>query len=255
MKVIPYLVMCALLSTPAIAATKVYKKSVKPATAKETVIDSSAIAVSDSEVTTFVFNKPIKSIVFPGTPPTADKPAYLADNTQAVIQFLPTKASVQMVVFYQDKSVSNYRIRPSSMQGRVQPLSASASTSKWVAASDKSDVLTASGTGNGVSANGDDIQLLKSLVATQQPPAGFEKVALPKPISFDLFTVVPIAAWSDDMSKRIMVFQLVANGNNTAVVNNTQFFRKGISAVMLDGDVVDTKTSPYLYVVEELTNE
>lgn len=253
MKMLSYAVMLAFLSTPALAATKTYKKQAKPTQVEQAaVVDASVLRVSDSELTTFVLPRSVKNVLFPGrtsaTGPIVAAPIYFADNTQVVMQFLPSKTPVQMVLAFADKSISNYRVLPTAMSGRVQPLNMGAGTSKWVAAGEKSDTLVATG---GVPAINDDVEMLKQLVSTNNPPAGFEAVSLPKPVSYDLFTVVPIAAWSDSQSKRIMVFQLVANAGKTAVVSNTQFYREGLSAVMLDGDVVDANTSPMLYIVED----
>jgi hypothetical protein len=38
-------------------------------------------------------------------------------------------------------------------------------------------------------------------------------------------------------------------------VANPQFYRPGITAVLLDGDVVDARNSPQLFIVEELNDE
>jgi hypothetical protein len=52
-----------------------------------------------------------------------------------------------------------------------------------------------------------------------------------------------------------MIFSLVSVPGQTAVVAPPQFYREGITAVMIDGDVVDSNSSPNLYVVEELHDE
>ncbi len=105
------------------------------------------------------------------------------------------------------------------------------------------------------SPQGADIELLKSVVTTNEPPAGYEPIRLPSPTRFDKFSVVPLAGWADGSGKRILVFSLVAVPGQTAVVSPPQFYRPGINAVMLDGDVVDGENSPQLYVVEEARDE
>lgn len=85
-------------------------------------------------------------------------------------------------------------------------------------------------------------------------PADFEAIALPRPTRFDRFTVVPLAGWSNG-SKRIMSFNLVAVPGKTAVVASPQFYRQGITAVMLTGDHVDEESNPQLFVVEEVTQD
>jgi hypothetical protein len=51
------------------------------------------------------------------------------------------------------------------------------------------------------------------------------------------------------------VFSLVAAPGETAVVAAPQFYRPGITAVAVDGDVVDVATSPTLYVIEEVSSD
>jgi hypothetical protein len=101
----------------------------------------------------------------------------------------------------------------------------------------------------------EDVELLKFLVSNGEPPGGFEPIALPGPTRFDKFSVVPLTGWFNGANKRIMVFSLVAVPGQTAVVAPNQFYRPGITAVMLDGDVVDEQHSPQLFVVEELNDE
>jgi hypothetical protein len=52
-----------------------------------------------------------------------------------------------------------------------------------------------------------------------------------------------------------MQFSLVAVPGKTAVVSNPQFYRPGISAVLLTGDHVDEESNPQLFVVEEVSND
>jgi hypothetical protein len=98
-----------------------------------------------------------------------------------------------------------------------------------------------------------DIELLKRAVQGDVPPE-FESIALPRPTRFDRFTVVPLAGWSNG-DRRIMHFSLVAVPGKTAVVSDPQFYRPGITAVLLTGDHVDEDSTPQLFVVEEVTND
>lgn len=244
--------------SPAFAATKVLKKpTANVATASGPSVESKIVNVSDSELTTLVFLKPVsKKIMFQGKNTVlAAPPEYFAGETQAVVQFFPSKTPIQMVVPYVDGSIQTVRLQPTSMPGKVQLINHNVSTSKWVPAATTKSVNTedieGGSSADASAAFSDDISLLKDLVATGKVSMDFDKVALPKPVAYDLFTVVPLNAWSNGI-KRIMVFQLVANGSNTAVVSNTQFYREGINAVLVTGDVVDSQNSPLLYVVEEL---
>ena len=98
------------------------------------------------------------------------------------------------------------------------------------------------------------MELLKRVVVNDVP-GDFEAVELPKPVLFDKFRVVPMRGWTNNANKKVMVFALVANAGQTAVVAPPQFYRPGITAVVVDGDVVDEKNSPLLYVVEETEDE
>ena len=246
-------------STPAMAATKVLKKP--PASAASTAqptVDSKIVRVSDTELTTLVFPKPIsKKLIFQGKSTVlAAPPEYFAGETQAVVQFLPSKTPIQMVVPYVDGSIQTVRLQPTAVPGKVELINYNVSSSKWIpkaVASKGSDAdeITGGSSADASAAFSDDIALLKELAGSGRLSPDFDKVALPKAVAYDLFTVVPLNAWSNEV-KRVMVFQLVANGNNTAVVSNTQFYREGINAVLVTGDVVDGQNSPLLYVVEEL---
>jgi hypothetical protein len=52
-----------------------------------------------------------------------------------------------------------------------------------------------------------------------------------------------------------MVFSLVAVTGQTAIVSPPQFYRTGITAALIDGDVVDATHSPTLYIVEEVGSD
>lgn len=252
------LIALATLSQPGIAATRVLKKTTATPVEQKVDVpaDTKIIPVSDYELTMFVFPKKIdkKLLLQNKTAILAGKPEYFAGYTQVALQFVPSTTPVQMLVPFEDGSVQSYSVMPKKIPGRVIQLGYGMSNSKWIpkpASKSEDTTIEADGDSKAASPFNEDITLLRDLVATGKPSPDFEKVALPRPVAYDLFTVVPMSAWSNG-NKRIMTFQLVANGNNTAVVSNTQFYREGINAVLVTGDVVDSQNSPLLYVVEEL---
>lgn len=206
------------------------------------------ITVSDHDFNRFVFSSPIVQLVFPGNAPVLGQPVYLAGNTQVLVQLQSgTDKAVQMVVELDGGHVETLRLLPRPIAGIVYGKGANdskAAVSGPVTAADQ-----AAGT-----PRGEDIELLKRVVQNDIP-SGFDSIALPRPTRFDKFTVVPLAGWSDGGSRRVMAFSLVAVPGQTAVVAPPQFYRPGITAVLVDGDVVDAKNSPNLYVVEETHDE
>lgn len=211
-----------------------------------------AVTVSDYEFNTFAFPAGIKRIFFPAGSPVVGKPIYLADNTQVMLQFAKgQKQPVQMVAELDNGAVVSIRVAPRAVPGVTHAVNGARVRSS---AAGEPRSLTAAGQASMPAPKGEDIELLKNLVASGEPPSGFDPVKLPAPTRFDKFTVVPLSGWSDG-SRRVLVFSLVAANGQTAVVSPPQFYRPGISAVVVDGDVVDATNSPHLYVVEELQDE
>lgn len=237
-------------SAPTLAATK---SSSAKASAKGTELEAplpGVVTVSDYEFNTFVFPSAIKRVFFPTGSPVEGKPIYLSDNTQVMLQFgKGTDTPAQMVAELDGGAVVTLRVRPRAVPGVVHSVNG-ARTKRAVTQSD-SELAQAQGT----APRGADIELLKYLTTHHEPPGGFEPVKLPGSVRFDKFSVVPLSAWSDGGAKRIMIFSLVAVPGQTAVVAPPQFYRPGITAVMLDGDVVDATSMPQLFIVEELADE
>jgi hypothetical protein len=203
------------------------------------------ILVSDRDFNHFVFPLPIANgPIFPAGSPLLGDPVYLAGNSQILLQFQKgADGPIHMVVELQNGAVHKFYLKPRPINGV---------THRVDGASEKRP-SGASREMRGSSPRGADIDLLRQVVQNG-PPSGFERIALPPPTRFDKFTVVPLSGWSDG-NRRIMTFNLVAVPGQTAVVAPPQFYRDGVSAVLLDGDVVDGKTTPTLYVVEEVYDD
>lgn len=241
-----------LTSTTASAAVKVKKHATSKGTQIEAPV-SGAVTVSDYEFNTFAFPASIKRIFFPAGSPVVGKPIYLADNTQVMLQFTKGQDKpIQLVAELENGQVVSMRLAPRSVPGVTHAVNGARVRSGAMAGAERSSAITGQ---TGMPApKGEDIELLKKVASSGEPPQGFDAVKLPRPTRFDKFSVVPLSGWSDG-TRRVLVFSLVAAAGQTAVVSPPQFYRPGITAVMVDGDVVDAANSPQLYVVEELQDE
>jgi hypothetical protein len=242
---------CALALTLAVPAQA---QSAKRGASKGASLEApvpGAVTVSDYEYNTFVFPDFIKRIHFPAGSPVVGKPVYLGENKQVMLQFSKGQdRPVQMIVEMDGGTVVTLRVVPKAVPGVTHAVNGArvraASPARKEGQLD--DPLNAA-------PRGEDIELLKQVVARQEAPSGYDPVKLPNPTRFDKFSVIPLAGWTDGTGKRIFVFSLVGVPGQTAVVSPPQFYRPGITAVMLDGDVVDATNSPQLYVVEEARDE
>jgi hypothetical protein len=238
-------------------AIPAYAKAVKPTAApeREASFGADVVTVSNFEYNTFVFSTPIKRLFFPAGSPVVGTPVYLSDNTQVMLQFASGHAKpVQMVVELDNSQVITQRVFPKAVPGVVYAVNGAKARVAGGARAAGAPKPTAS-TAPTATPHGEDLEILKSVVANNEAPAGFQPTALPKPTRFDKFSVVPLAGWTNGANKQVFVFSLVAVPGQTAVVAAPQFYRPGITAVMLDGDVVDESNTPQLFVVEETNDE
>ncbi|MDO8416293.1 MAG: hypothetical protein Q7S87_08800 [Agitococcus sp.] len=241
--------LCCVAASSTAAATKTKPKTIAASTDQSTVAIAGVVSVSDFELNTFVFSDPVKRIFFPAGSAVKGAPIYLQENTQVMLQFDKGQKPIQMVAELANGGTEAIRVQPKAIPGVVHAVNGARSSrtgSKRIVAQDSTSPA---------SPRAEDIELLKKLAATGEAPSGFDPISLPRPTRFDKFTVVPLAGWSDGATKRIIVFSLVAAQGQTAVVSPPQFYRQGISAVVVDGDVVDNANSPQLYVVEDLNND
>jgi len=206
------------------------------------------VEVSDRDYNHFIFPKAIKQLVFPPNAPVA-KPVYLNDNLEALIEVQRgTDKPIQMIVETESGRVSKFYLKPRPINGITHRVDGA----REVSIASRQAPASAQPGGVG-SPHAADIELLKRAVQGDVP-AEFEAIALPRPTRFDRFTVVPLAGWTDG-ARRIMHFSLVAVPGKTAVVSDPQFYRPGITAVLLTGDHVDEESNPQLFVVEEVAND
>lgn len=213
------------------------------------------IMVSDFELNRFIFQAPLKRVYFPAdtreeeTGPLLNKPLYMSGNTQVALQFHKGETKpIQMIAELKDGRVFSLRLAPRPMPAE----------SHYVSDGKEDKNVKRQQTGGGdddqPTPRQEDIETMKALASFGEPSQNFSPAPLPVTTRFDKFTVVPISGWSDG-DKQAFVFTIVAAPGETAVIAAPQFYRQGITAVMVDGDVVDEKNSPTLYVIEELKNE
>lgn len=206
------------------------------------------IVISDRDFNQFIFSAPIANgPIFPAGAPIVGKPTYLSNNTQLLLQVAQGASKpFNMFIELEDGTVHKLWLRPRPIPGVTRKIGAvSAARVKPIAATDAPE---------STSPRGADMDLLKKVVAGQIPD-GFEPIDLPAPTRFDKFTVVPLAGWGDGSGKQILTFSLVATHGQTAVVAAPQFYRQGVTAVMIDGDTVDAGHSPVLYITEEAPSD
>lgn len=226
-----------------------------PPEAASTALDlRGALLVSNKELNTFSFGAPVKRVMFPSTANVA-APVYLPGNESFVIEFSQASEPLQMLVVMDDGTARNLRILPRPIPGVMHRLEtrrgggSAASQSPANAGAPQSPAVDPKHDPRAA-----DLELLRRL-AIGQVPSEFEPQALPPEVLFDKFRVVPMRVWSNGAGRRLMVFSLVATPGKVAVVSPPQFYRPGITAVMVDGDVVDQNSAPTLYVVEENFDE
>lgn len=250
-KTILALVSLAVLATP-VFANSVAKAKSKPASLPGFIHDApvpGAVSVSNYEFNTFIFRAPVKRVFFPSGTPVVGNPVYVAENTQVLVQFEKTDRPIQMLAELEDGSVASVRLMPRDIPGIVHAVDGAKPRKK-----NKEAEKPLPENASQASASNADIELLKSIVVSGDVPEDFDEKELPPTTRFDKFSVVPLKAWSNG-SKNIYAFSLAAAAGQTAVVNAPQFYRPGITAVLLDGNVVDENSSPQLLVVEELEHE
>lgn len=207
------------------------------------------VVVSDRDWNHFLFpEKVVRGPYFPDSAPIppGSKPVWLAGNTQFLLQIQRGAGDrFQMVVETESGAVHKLYLKPSPVAGttfRVKGGSLAATAARAAAAPQAAPA-----------GRSEDVDLLKRLVIGDIP-ADMETVKLPVPVRFASFTAVPMAMWEGG-GRRVAVFNLVAVGDKASTVAPPQFYRPGVTAVLLDGDQVAPGVAPTLFVLENMTDE
>jgi len=202
-----------------------------------------AIVVSTQGLNRFIFPAAVvKGPIFPADAPVLGSPVYLDGNRQVLIQFVPgANTPFEMVVELAGHQVESYLLAPRNGPGvTYRARGAHPPRKSWKPAP--------SGAVAG-SAHHAQITLLRSVVMGEVPDA-FYPTRLPPAAHFDKFNIIPRASWSDGSGHRILVYALVSVHGQAAVVGAPEFYHKGMSAILLSGEVVDATHSPLLYILE-----
>lgn len=206
------------------------------------------VVVSDRDWNHFIFpEKVVRGPYFPDSAPipAGSKPVWLASNTQFLLQVQRGAGEVfQMVVETESGAVHKLYLKPSPVAGATFRVKGAAVAAARAATAQQQAAPPA---------RADDVDLLKRLVVGDIP-TDMETAKLPAPVRFASFTAIPMAMWEGG-GRRVAVFNLVAVGGKTSTVAPPQFYRPGVSAVLLDGDQVAPGVAPTLFVLEALTDE
>lgn len=206
-------------------------------------LPSGAIVVSTQGLNRFVFPAAVvKGPIFPADAPVLGSPVYLDANRQVLVQFVPgANKPFEMVVELAGHQVKSYLLAPRNVPGVTFHARGVRPPRKvWKPAS--------AGNVEG-SAHHAEITLLRSVVMGEIPDA-FYPTRLPPAVHFNKFNIVPRSSWSDGAGHRILVYTLVSVHGQAAVVAAPEFYRKGMAAILLSGEVVDATHSPLLYILE-----
>lgn len=200
------------------------------------------IAVSDSDFNHFIFPAAIvKGPIFPAGAPVLGEPVYLADNTQLLLQLVAgADEPFNMIVELENGQVYKFWLKPLPIRGITKRVE---NTHRRVSRALDAPLSA--------SARAADVELMKRVV-TNTLPEEFQPVPLPAPTHLDKFSVIPLSSWSDGFARRVTMYSLAAAPGQTAVVAAPQFYHPGITAISVDGDVVDVANSPTLYVIEAI---
>lgn len=203
------------------------------------------IVVSDRDFNRFVFPSPVVGIHFPAGAPIRGEPKYLAGNHQFLLSLAKgAEKPIQMIIELESGEIITRYLKPRPIDGIVHRIANARDVPAPRKAGNATDAQEEA-------ANAGDIRLLERIVRGDIPE-GFQPVELTPPTRFDRFTVIPLAFWSDRVSRTVKKYQLVAQPGMTSTVAPSQFYRPGVTAVIVDGSQVDQKNSPELFIVEEL---
>ena len=200
------------------------------------------IVVSTRGLNRFVFPAPVvKGPIFPADAPVLGTPVYLDHNRQVLIQFLPgSRRPFGMVVELAGRQVESYMLAPSDVAAVTYYARGVRPPRKvWHAGSPKRPTA----------AHSSEVKLLRRIVMGEVPDA-FYPSRLPPEARFNKFDVVPRESWSDGVGHRILEYSLVSVHGQVAVITPPEFYHKGMEAILLSGDLVDSAHSPILYILE-----
>lgn len=202
--------------------------------------------VSTHDYTRLVLPEPIQRIYVADEHALQAEPEYLANNTAVLLLFAKTKSSrpLQLVIHYKSGNTSTFYVRPGEGPGNTITVPGDANQAPGVQRPGAAQPAPAARE----SVYGSDIKLLQSLVQGLIPE-GMQPLPLPAPTVFDRFSVQPDLALTDG-ARNVYVFRLLAEKGQASVISPSQFYRPGVSAVMVDGDRLDPSNPRRVFLVE-----
>lgn len=203
--------------------------------------EAHTVVISDREFNRIVFRSPFKKVIFPPGAPLKGDPLPLSDNHSVLFQVEPgARGVIQMVVQLKDGNVETLRLEPAPVPGVVYRVDGAPDVASAPAAA-------APAAGEQLPAPRDYLvetfrNVLTGNTGEFSPVEPFDRV------QFDRFTAEPIQAFSNG-ADRMLVFQLTAREGMETPVAASQFYRRGVRAVQIEGEVVGPESSPHLYIL------
>ena len=219
------------------------------------------IPVSDSQLNRFIFPEPVEGVYFPEGAPLPDcakdagaqdpcKPVFLNARHMILLQLRAgAKGPVQMLVHLLSGRLTTLNLLPAAGPGAVVRVDGAED-----GASDARLALDHVPKARGMPEESQDVTLLATFARGEIPP-GYESVPVGPTVRYDVFDVVPLAAWSNGSNLRAHLMQVSARGPGPVALNPGLFRRPGIKAVALDRDTVTEKVPALLYLLEQMPGE
>lgn len=208
------------------------------------------IAISDRDYNRIVFPEPIVKGRMPAGTKLSEELVYLSGNRAMMFQLAQGQTKViQLVVELASGRVETLYLKPQAVPGTVHRVDGALDA---MPVKKKGRPLEPAATE--ASPHTAAVAVLKSFVRGEVP-ASFEAAEPPAVTRFDKFSVVPAGAWTDGSDYKVYAFQLIAAKGQSAIVAPSQFYRDGVRSVMVDGDEVSEGSSPFVYVVEDLSHD
>ena len=212
--------------------------------ASSSIFASETLSVSDKDYNIFNFNKPVDQIIVGPNSPITAQPQFLAENKRVLLLFEKgNRSRAQLVVTFADGSVQTFYIRPAPIDGVSHDI--------YV---EQENVESKTGNDSSPEAYNELVEyytnVFKHAVAGNKDleNIGFSESGVPVEVEYNLFKAVPRAKYSNgDIT--LLSYRLEAKKGLKARVAAPQFYTKGVRAVLLDGDIVDSENTVSVFII------
>lgn len=234
-------------------------KSPSKITAKSSPYDNiEALMVSDRDFNRFVFPEPIakEGILLPGEVQLTDEPMYFNNNRVVILQFAKStpKTAHQLVVPLESGRIVSIYFKPSAVPGVIHRVDGAPDVLSGPAKLKGKYPTAAEIASNLVSPSTEYVETTKSFILGQVP-AGFEMTDALPIAHFEKFVAAPVASYTDSISRKVHIFELIAKPGLEAVVAPPMFYRPGVLSVLITADVVSNQSTPRVVIIEEVNDE